>query len=728
MSINESIFLSKLKRVTDWHTLGIHLDIPSYELDKIRQQFLAAEGVERCKSEMVHLWLKTTVNASWADVAVALEKLNEIVLANEVRKICSPGIPGADSNVKLEDLPVEEVNVEFKKAEVKKFTKIENRFASLVNNVKVTLVEKKISPIKLHGFLEERLRQKLVLSENATIRDIFNSIAPYYSFLNTSLLESIIDEFLEEEASLQRQLDSYEGELEEFASTTKLILLKEINSTKQHEGMPLVVLKLAGCCLDVTIERFQLLVKHIFGKQSNALSDIRVEDGCICISWITQESAVDLLVSLANINLYFMKHVGILRLTIGNVTVIDIEDKEELNDINYVLITAVAAECFNAVKFLLNAGASVNSRAENGSTPLVVASLILSGKITELLCKANADLNLPDTRGLTPLMWACHCARGAGDAHIIELLLQSGANPNVGTSSGQTALLSIEFDDSHLEIVRSLLEAGATINHQDEDGLTALMLACRSGCYEIVHLLLQYKADVELTMVRGTTALMIACMNDGSTGKHEQIVSLLLNSQANANAQDSVGYTALMLACRQQFTQAVSLLLASGAETNLQSEDGWTALMVACNTEETSFPDHSIPLLLLSKGAGTETRNSYGSTALLVATKSMNQSAVRALLNAEAQINAQDQTGRTALHLSTVLGLQAITEHLLSAGADVSIADLSGNTPISIAKQMSFNHYQIYQLLFKHAVQTLPMSPEEEASAELSLLSDFDED
>ena len=582
-SLNESILLSKLKRVTDWHTFGIHLQIPSYELDIIHQQF-STIGVERCKSEMFHLWLRTNVNASWLDVADALEKLNEVVLANEVRQICpavstpnvTPESSSTNSNEGKEELQVEKINVEFKKPGVKKFRKIENRFASLVNNVKGTLQERGVSPSKLHGFLEVRLKQKLVVSDCPTICDIFNSIAPYYSFLNTSLLESIVDEFLED-TPLQRQLDSYEGDLEEFTSTTKLILLKEINSTKQHEGMPLVVLKLAGCCLDVTIERFQMLVKHIFGKQSNALSDIRVEDGCICVTWVTQESAVESLISLASKNVFFMKHVGILRLTIGDVPVINIEDREELNDINSVLIIAVAAECFNAVKFLVSAGANVNYRAKNGSTPLVVASLILSREISELLCKAKADLNLPDARGLTPLMWACaRC-----DAHLIKQLLQSGANPNIETSKGQTALLSIEFDDKHLEIVRLLLEAGAAINHQDEDGWSALMMACRDGCSEIVDILLQYNANIELTLVRGTTALMITCMNDGPT-QQIQIVSSLLNAQAKTNVQDSEGYTALMLACQQQFTQAVTLLLANGAQTDLQSEDGWTALMLAC--------------------------------------------------------------------------------------------------------------------------------------------------
>ena len=161
-----------------------------------------------------------------------------------------------------------------------------------------------------------RLDQDIEFCPSTTISDLFKCIAPYYCFLNTTLLENIIDEFLGQ--SLQQQLDEYEGLLEEFTSSTKISLLKEIDfKATRHNGMPLVVLKLAGRCLDVTIKRFQELIKCIFGEKSSVLSNIQVKDGCICITWGTRKSAVSFLTTLAKEKITFMKHIGVLRLTVG---------------------------------------------------------------------------------------------------------------------------------------------------------------------------------------------------------------------------------------------------------------------------------------------------------------------------------------------------------------------------------------------------------------------------
>ena len=43
------LLLKELRQVTDWHVLGLYLEISSQELDKVCQQFLS-EGVERCKA------------------------------------------------------------------------------------------------------------------------------------------------------------------------------------------------------------------------------------------------------------------------------------------------------------------------------------------------------------------------------------------------------------------------------------------------------------------------------------------------------------------------------------------------------------------------------------------------------------------------------------------------------------------------------------------------------
>ena len=98
--------------------------------------------------------------------------------------------------------------VELGKSTVRKFARLECKFASLVCNVKTMTEKKGILPEKLHSFLEVRLNQKIEISLSTRISDLFKYITPYYCFLNTTLLENIIEEFLGE--PLQQQLDEYE--------------------------------------------------------------------------------------------------------------------------------------------------------------------------------------------------------------------------------------------------------------------------------------------------------------------------------------------------------------------------------------------------------------------------------------------------------------------------------------------------------------------------------------
>ena len=393
------LLLKELRQVTDWHMLGLYLEIPPQELDKIRQQFLS-EGVERCKAAMFDLWLRRNPNASWDNVASALEQAGEAVLASDVRKrflSSDSGSPLPTDLVTGGEFKEATLTLELKKATVRRFSKLESKFAVLVSNVKSALVEK-VTPMKLHSFLEVRLDQKIEFCPSTSTADLFQCISPYYCFLNTMLLENIIDEFIGE--PLQCQLDEYEHQLDDFTSSTEIAILEMINSKCQPipEGVPLVILKLAGRCLNVTIKRFQELVNHIFGAKSGALSNIRVKGGCICITWTTRESAIPSLVALAQEKVEFMRLVGVLRLTVGETIILEQtreEEREEENDL--ALMRAVTAGCTAAVEFLLSAGANPNCRGEDGLTPLTVASMKGSQRIVKALLERNVDPNPPDS-------------------------------------------------------------------------------------------------------------------------------------------------------------------------------------------------------------------------------------------------------------------------------------------------------------------------------------------
>ena len=62
--------------VTDWHTLGLKLNLTKSKLDGINVTY-HVHGVERLKTEKFDAWLKSSPSASWSDLISALESMNE---------------------------------------------------------------------------------------------------------------------------------------------------------------------------------------------------------------------------------------------------------------------------------------------------------------------------------------------------------------------------------------------------------------------------------------------------------------------------------------------------------------------------------------------------------------------------------------------------------------------------------------------------------------------------
>lgn len=102
-------------------------------------------------------------------------------------------------------------------------------------------------------------------------------------------------------------------------------------------------------------------------------------------------------------------------------------------------------------------------------------------KVKEMLNK-GIDINIA-------LYWAA-CG---GDADIVKLLLNKGANPNAKDKDGCTALM-FAAEWGHIDIVKLLLDKGAAPNVKNNDGETALDWATRNDYPDIVKLLKQHGA------------------------------------------------------------------------------------------------------------------------------------------------------------------------------------------------------------------------------------------
>ncbi|XP_054000411.1 KN motif and ankyrin repeat domain-containing protein 2 isoform X1 [Hylaeus anthracinus] len=132
-----------------------------------------------------------------------------------------------------------------------------------------------------------------------------------------------------------------------------------------------------------------------------------------------------------------------------------------------------------------------------------VVSILLDSKV--------CDINQANVAGYTAVMLAALAeVRNSTHASVANRLFQL-ADVNIRAKlHGQTALM-LAVSHGRKDMTQLLLDAGAAINIQDEDGSTALMCAAEHGHTDIVRLLLAHPdCDPSIVDIDGSSALKIA--------------------------------------------------------------------------------------------------------------------------------------------------------------------------------------------------------------------------
>ena len=658
--INLTDLLEETDKLADWYMLGVFLKMPTKDLDDIEKRFSTA-GLMRCKTALFTLWLQRNPNESWDQIAQALEKCNQIAMADRIRKCRLPPTLPAPPQPSPQQEPVKLVRLERDK--VVEFRKLEACYARLIFNLKTSLDEKQVPLVKLARYLIGLLMENNELLQAGTIDELFHLISPHYCFLNTSILGNIIDEFIGE--PLKHELEEYDRQLDEFKESTSMALLEEIGpQCSPSIEAPQVTIKMTKCYQAVTIERFQKFVEQIFEENSTALANISVKKGCISVTWLARRSAIPSLIAHAQDKTEFMLLVGVLRVSVAGIDILEQEEEED-TFLSSALVRAAWRDSVDAVEMLLSLEADPNTSDSDGLTPLMIACDSGNIRIATLLLQARANINQPKNNGFTALVYACKSETPLND--LVRLLIEYGADINIKSSKLQrTALMSAAYR-GRASIVQYLLEQGAPVNTQDVEGVTSLMIASQNGHPETVRVLLDYGADANML------------------GWSEEIYQ-----------------TALMLACFNQRTVCVDLLLDGGADPNLCGSTD-SPLSAACYTTGHDQPmDPTILEKLLSAGGNPNTQTGF--TALMIAADQGYDEGVQVLLNASADVNIQNSDGNIALHYAADEGHLGICKMLLASGARASLTNSDGNTPLDYAQ--SNGHHEVCELLRSIMVST----------------------
>jgi ankyrin repeat protein len=153
---------------------------------------------------------------------------------------------------------------------------------------------------------------------------------------------------------------------------------------------------------------------------------------------------------------------------------------------------------------------------------LHIATSAAQKEIVKLLLQSGADVNTPWTQARVT---AIHLAAVYGQASLLELFKQYGADFLVTTAEGETALhlaAKVRHSAEAMTTLTSFLtEQGCSINTQDKGGNTALHEAAKAGNGIAVQALLKLNADRALTNLEGkkaaeltTDASLVALLED----------------------------------------------------------------------------------------------------------------------------------------------------------------------------------------------------------------------
>jgi len=235
-------------------------------------------------------------------------------------------------------------------------------------------------------------------------------------------------------------------------------------------------------------------------------------------------------------------------------------------------------------KAMLEGGVDINQTDVDNTTALVVSIMNKKYTFAKFLLDRGANPNLADVKGRTALYAAVDMRnedystlpnRKEDDPmpalEIVKALLASGANPNMaltkalpgrsGMDSGDTALgdgttpLIRAAFSGDAAVMRLLLEKGADPKLTLKDGSTALMVAAGVGyrdkftrgteadALECLKIALETGLDISQTSTRGETALHGAA-NRGA----DSIVQFLVDHGAKLDVKSKQGFTPLDIA------------------------------------------------------------------------------------------------------------------------------------------------------------------------------------
>ena len=251
------------------------------------------------------------------------------------------------------------------------------------------------------------------------------------------------------------------------------------------------------------------------------------------------------------------------------------KDKIDIEDIichtnTTSLMLASAFGHYDIAKALIDNGALVNLRADDGFNALMEAVRTDNIEMAKLLIEHDSDINIKNKDGKNMIMIACE----KGNEEMFNLLIENNADINEKSSWGASALIYAS-EKGNINIMKYLIDNGIDVNGKaDDNGDTPLLWAVTGqNPYEASKLLIENGADVNATNNSGVAPATILA------GSVPKVVKLLKDNGADLDTKFADDDPPIAIAASVGNLEIVKALVENGADVNYYPNDmNYTAI------------------------------------------------------------------------------------------------------------------------------------------------------
>lgn len=338
---------------------------------------------------------------------------------------------------------------------------------------------------------------------------------------------------------------------------------------------------------------------------------------------------------------------------------------------------------------------------EHGSPPTNVRliHLIQNGflkypELFPLVPQLGIDVNSKDLDGHTALILAVREARHIDAEHLLAL------GSDMYARSGPKSWTAFHWAaaENNWRAIVMLLKEGFDFGTQDEDGNTALHIACEKDHEQSTHMLLKNEqADPTVVNKEGRT-----CLHSTISGKALSVLDLLL--YGTETIEEMVPYIKrpteryLKVIPSRHKIPVVKSDEDDGININAADNNGLTPLMLAADQQSRSMLRD-----LLKKGADFEARDLRGRSALTIAIERDSAKIVDILLDVGVDVTSRLPDGSTPLHLAVErrpiertrvkrTTCDLLLDEYVKRRLDIDLLDGHGDTPLTIAMRKASLH------------------------------------